>query len=63
MAAVASNPSISGICTSIRITSNGVVPGTPLDCFSQQDGLAAVVGDRDRMPPPLEQLHGHLLVH
>ncbi len=52
---VASNPSISGICTSIRTTSN--------DCLLQcRDGLVSVVGNDHFMPFHSQQSKGHLLV-
>ena len=56
MAAVASKPPISGICTSISTTSNG--------CRADDRGerLAAVAGDRHLVAAPLEQARGQPLV-
>ena len=55
IAAVASNPSISGICTSIRTTSNGW-PSRAVE------RLAAVAGHDDLVAPLLQQADRQLLV-
>ena len=56
IAAVASNPSISGICTSISTRSN-------FSAASGREGLAAVADGVDRVPFPFQQSHHQLLIH
>ena len=55
MAAVASKPSIPGICRSIRITSNAPLGGL-------LDGGAAVAGHFDVVPALLQRVHDEHLV-